>query len=73
VGKEDPISFLKDTFPCKFHSIKIVPNSEAEMKSVILSLESKNSSGCDEITSKILKACAPLICRPLSHVYNDSL
>jgi hypothetical protein len=32
VGKEDPMSFLKDAFPCKFHGIKIVPTSEAEIK-----------------------------------------
>jgi hypothetical protein len=54
VGKEDPISFLKDAFPCKLHGIKIVPASEAEIKSIILSLKSKNSSGYDEM-SKIIK------------------
>jgi len=43
--------------PC----IKIDPNCKAEMKSIILSLESKNSSGYDEITSKILKACTSVI------------
>jgi hypothetical protein len=32
VGKEDPICFLRDAFPCKLHGIKIVPNSEAEIK-----------------------------------------
>jgi hypothetical protein len=60
VGKEDPISFLKDSLPCKFHGIKIVPVSEAEIKGVILSLNSENSSGYDDIMSKILKACAYL-------------
>jgi hypothetical protein len=39
VGKEDSISFLKDAFPCKFHGIKIVPASEAKIKSIILSLK----------------------------------
>jgi hypothetical protein len=57
VGREDPISFLKDAFTCKFHGIKIVPTSEAEIKCIIQSLKSKNSSGYDEITSEILKAC----------------
>jgi hypothetical protein len=61
VGKEDPIAFLKDPFSCKFHGIKIVPTSWAGMKSIILSLKSKNSSSYDEIKSKILKACASLI------------
>jgi hypothetical protein len=41
VGKEDPISFLKEAFYCKFHGIKIVLTSEAEIKSIILSLKSK--------------------------------
>jgi hypothetical protein len=41
--------------------IKIVPTSEAEIKSIILSLKSKDSFGYDEITSKTLKACASLI------------
>jgi hypothetical protein len=73
VGKEDPISFLKDAFPCKLHGIKIVPTSEAEIKSIIISLRSKNSSGYDVTTSKILKACGSLLSQPLSHIYNHSL
>jgi hypothetical protein len=73
VGKEDPISFLKDAVPCKFHGIKIVPTSEAEIKSIILSLKPKTSSGYDEIMSKVLKACASLISQPLSYIYNHSL
>jgi hypothetical protein len=72
VGKGDPIYFLKDSFPCKFHGIKIVPTSEAEIKSIILPLNSKNSSGYDEIMRKILKAYASLISQPLSHIYNHS-
>jgi hypothetical protein len=66
----DPIYFLKDTFPCKLHGMKIVPTFEVEIKSIILSFKSKNSSGYDEITSKIQKACASLISQPLSHIYN---
>jgi hypothetical protein len=181
VWKEDPIYFLKAAFPCEFHGIKIVPTSEAEIKSImyvcmyvctvispkagwlliqrwhqmrtpthpctriylhmhmqahthkytystphttntrrtkprvewgrvassfpppycaqpgndevhylaevgttnviylhhpqtILSLKSKkNSSGYNEVTIKILKACASLITRSLSHIYNHSI
>jgi hypothetical protein len=69
VQKEDPITFSKDSFLCNFHGIKTVPISEAEIKSIILSPKSKNSSGYDEM-SKILKACVSLISRP---IYNDSL
>jgi hypothetical protein len=32
VGKEDPFSFLKDAFPCKFHGFKVLLTSEAEIK-----------------------------------------
>jgi hypothetical protein len=74
VRNEDPISFLKDSFPCNFHGIKIILTSEAEIKIIILfSLKLKNSSGYDEITRKILQACATLISRPLSHIYNHSI
>jgi len=65
--------FLTDSFPCKFNGIEIVSTSEAEIKCIILSIKSRNLSGYDEITSKILKACASLISRPLSHIYNHSL
>jgi len=37
------------------------------------SLKPKKSSGYDEITMKTLKACASLICHPLSYIYNYSL
>jgi len=39
VVQEYPISFLKDTFSSKFHAIKIIPTSEAAIKSIILSLK----------------------------------
>jgi hypothetical protein len=41
VGREDAISFLKDGFPVKFPSIKIIPTTETEIKSIIQSLKSK--------------------------------
>jgi hypothetical protein len=53
-----------------FLANSMVPTSEAEIKSIILSPKSKNSSGYDEITSKILKACASLS-QPLSYIYNN--
>jgi hypothetical protein len=54
VGKEDFISFLKDVFHVKFPGIKIIPTTKTEIKSIIHSLKSKNSSGYDKITSKTL-------------------
>jgi hypothetical protein len=39
--KGDAILFLKDTFPGNFPSIKIIPITEAEHKSIIHSLKSQ--------------------------------
>ena len=71
--KRDAISFSKDPFPGNFPTINIIPITEAEIKGIISSLKPKNSSGYDEITSKIIKACASLISIPLSYIYNYSL
>jgi hypothetical protein len=73
MGKEDALSFIWDAFPVKFPDIKIIPTTKTEIKSIIHSLKSKNSSGYDEITSKILKACSAVISSPLAHICNHSL
>jgi hypothetical protein len=44
--KRNVISFLKDSFPGNFP--KIIPITEAEIKSIINSLKPNKSSGCDE-------------------------
>jgi hypothetical protein len=67
------ISFLKDSFPRNFPNINTLPITEAEIKSIICSLKTKDSSGYDEITSKILKSCASIISFPLSYICNYSL
>jgi len=61
---------------CKYQikeRIKIIPVTEAEIKSKIHSLKPTKSSGYEEITSKTLKACASFIGHPLSYIYNHSL
>jgi hypothetical protein len=73
MGNENALSFLKDAFPKKFPSIKIIPTNEAEIKNIISTLKPKSSSCFDEITSKILKACSNLISCPLAHICNHSL
>jgi hypothetical protein len=52
--KRDAISFLRDSFPGNFPTINIIPITEAETKSIISSLKPKNTSGYNEITSKIM-------------------
>jgi hypothetical protein len=59
--KVDAISFLKASFTGNFPSIKLISVTVAEIKSTISSLKPKNSSGYDEITSKILKNSASII------------
>ena len=72
------ISIIKDSFPGNFLSLKLIPITEAEIKSIIHSLKQKQKkkqkkSGYDERTRKILKACASLFIHPLSYICNHSL
>jgi len=53
--------------------MKIIPVSEAEVKTIIMSLRPKNSTGYDGIPNKILKHCVHSISKPLTFVYNCSL
>jgi hypothetical protein len=71
-GKEDAVTFLKDSFPRKFPAIKLIPTTEAEIKNIIHSFKSKDSSRYNEITT-ILKACVSEISLPLSYICNHSM
>jgi hypothetical protein len=71
--KGDAITFSKDSFPRNFPNINIILITEAEIKSTISSLKPKNSSGYDEITSKIIKSRTSIISFPLSYICNYSL
>jgi hypothetical protein len=61
-GRDCAVSLLKDAFSERF----------PEIKSIIHSLKSKNSSGYDEVT-RILKSFSSLISHPLSHICKHSL
>jgi hypothetical protein len=67
----EAILFLKDSFPGNFLIINIIPITEAAIKSIVRFLKPKNSSGYDEITSKIVKSCASVISLPLSYICNS--
>jgi hypothetical protein len=71
--KGDIISFLKGALPGNFPSIRIIPITEAEIKSIIHSLKPKLSSGYGEINSKILKTCDSVFSHPLNFVWNHSI
>jgi Notch-like protein len=73
IEKRYALWILKDSFPGKFFSIKIIPITKAKIKSIIHSLKPKKSSGYDKITSTILKACPSLNSHPLSYINNHLL
>ena len=65
-----------DSMPPHFFFVQLYMSQSANYfnsKFIIHSLKPKKSSGCDEITSKILKAFASLISHPLSYIYNHLL
>jgi hypothetical protein len=53
--------------------MKVIPITESEVFNTILALKSKKSSGYDGISNRILKHCATVISKPLSHICNFSL
>ena len=67
------ISLLRDSYPNCVTKIKTIPVTEAEIIGVIKSLKPTNSSGYDEISSKILKLCGSLISRQLCYICNQSI
>jgi hypothetical protein len=53
--------------------IKIIPITGTEIKNILKTLTSKNSTGCDDISSRILKYCIDEISKPHGHIVNASL
>jgi len=69
----NPISLLKKNYPFEFPTRQTVPITEGEIRSIISSLKSKNSSGYDGISTKILKSCGNQIRKPLAFIFNKSI
>jgi hypothetical protein len=53
-----------------YPSLLMKPSTTNEIESIIKSLKSKVSHGYDQISTKILKTCAPFISSPLNHICN---
>jgi hypothetical protein len=64
---------LSKLFHKPFPSRKFNNTSSKEIKKIINSLKIKESSGYDEISTKILKTSAPCICSPLNYICNKSI
>jgi len=67
------ISLLKKYYPSEFPPMQAVPITDGEIRSIISSLKSKNPSGYDGISTKILKLCGNQITKPLAFIFNKSL
>ena len=61
------------SFKNPFPNINLKSTSAREIENIIKSLKLKNSSGYDEISTKLVKICSPFISSPLAHICNKSL
>ena len=73
IKEPNPISYLLNSFHQPFPKMKWDYASTYEIGQIIKSLKSKNSSGYDEISTRILKLSAPYILSPLTHICNRIL
>ena len=70
INEPNPISYLMNSFYQRFPKMKWHYTSTYEIGKIIKSLKSKNSSGYDEISTRILKLSASFIVSPLTHICN---
>jgi hypothetical protein len=61
------IQFINHAFGNPFHNTENKYSTIKEIEQIINSLKTKNSFGCDGISSKILKLSAPFISSPISY------
>jgi hypothetical protein len=67
------VQLLQNSFPQGFPHMPNIPITESEVICTIKSLKSKDSSGYDGISNRILKVCGQYIGKPLAYIYNISL
>jgi hypothetical protein len=65
--------YLLQSFNCTFSNFKLMPLSTKDIRNIIKSLNTKNSHGYEEISTKLLKLSSPFILSPLTHICNKSL
>ena len=73
-NKQNNFSFsLNHVFQNTFPSIRYHCTTTNEIENMIRSLKSSNSSGYDEIPSRMLKLCSYFISSPLNYICNRTL
>jgi len=68
----NPILLLNKYYPSEFPPMHIVHITDGEI-SIISSFKSKNPSGYDGISTKILKLCGNQISKPLAFIFNKPI
>jgi hypothetical protein len=69
----NPITYLRDIIKSPFSKMTWKYTSTHEVEKVIKSLKSKDSSGYEETTSRIIKVSSPFISSPLTHIWSFPL
>ena len=68
----DPLTYLRKNFNHTSSPITL-KNTTYEIDKIIHSIKCKDSSGYDEISSKILKISAPYVLSPLTFIFNTGV
>jgi hypothetical protein len=72
-NKTTPYQYLLQSSNYTFPKLNLMPLSTKDIRNIIQSLNTKNSHGYDEISTKLLKLSSPFILSPLTHICNKSL
>ena len=73
IKEPNPISYPINSFHRPFPKMSWLYASTYEIEKMIKSIRSKNTAGYDEISTRILKLCAPYIISPLTYICNAIL
>ena len=55
------------------HSMYLHKTNPNEVSKIIGNLDTKNSSGFDELSARFLQLCTPYIVEPLAYIFNASI
>jgi hypothetical protein len=69
----DPLTFLRQNLNKSFPYIKLKNITTFEISEIIHSLKPKDSHGCDEVSTRVLKISTPYIISPLTYIFNKTL
>jgi hypothetical protein len=69
----DPLTYLRQNFNHTYTPMILKNTTTYEIDKIFHSIKSKNSSGYDEISSRILKVSAPYVLSPLTFIFNKIL